>query len=409
MSYRRDYRYNTSRSDPNVSTSNEQIPLPIEMVYNSYRDALTVVDSESGDENYFQNGPNHFNRIYFKYPPEWQTSDIGEKIIGIRNMKFNVRKCCRLEFVLYIRKYRRDKFAELAKGLYPDDEPDDLDDDQIQAVVNRMNPEDIHVYKVEYINDIFDKIDDFIEDLYENVDDENIYNKLYGDILDSTESNDDKIDAIEQLDADKDNYDLMCLRNNIPFYLKRERDIKILEIIVDNIILLFKSPQNEFDEFYIDFMMTPLNNDVTYKKFYQWNDDKDEPLPYATMYPGELDEDDRFDFDTANYFNIGSTNPNRNSLKYITKFHRELELKNIMTNLDCEVVASFASQSNHNIIGRTNEIFNPIKYYKLLDNDDKFWIEFYDRNEIDVPVSFNDFVIFTMDVVFLQNRKLLYS
>lgn len=126
------------------------------------------------------------------------------------------------------------------------------------------------------------------------------------------------------------------------------------------------------------------------------------------MYPGELDNNDRFDFDTANYFNIGSTNPNRNSLEYVTKFRRELELKNIMTSLECEVAASFASQSNRNIIGRTNETFNPIKYYKLNDNDDKFWIEFYDRNEIDVPVKFNDFVTFTMEVVFLQNRKLLY-
>ena len=43
------------------------------------------------------------------------------------------------------------------------------------------------------------------------------------------------------------------------------------------------------------------------------------------------------------------------------------------------------------------------------DNDDKFWIEFYDRNEIDIPVAFNDFVMFTLDIVFLQNHKLLYS
>ena len=80
-----------------------------------------------------------------------------------------------------------------------------------------------------------------------------------------------------------------------------------------------------------------------------------------------------------------------------------------MTNLDCEVVASFASQSNHNLIGRTNEIFIPIKYYKLLDDDNTFWIEFYDRDNFKVPVAFNDNVVFTMDMVFLQHRKLLYS
>ena len=79
-----------------------------------------------------------------------------------------------------------------------------------------------------------------------------------------------------------------------------------------------------------------------------------------------------------------------------------------MNDLQCEVAASFATQSNHNLIGRTNEIFNPIKYYKLND-DDKFWIEFYDKNEVKIPLAINDNVVFTMDMVFLQNRKLLYS
>ena len=405
MSYRRDVRY-----DPNsgVRVDSEQIPLPIEMVYNSYIDAVTNVNNQSGDETYFHNGPKHFNRIYFKYPPEWRTSNVGEKIIGVRNMKFNVRKGYKLEFELYIRKYRQDKFDELAKGLYPDDELDYLDNNQIQDVVNRMNRDDVHVYRIEYVNDIFDNIDDFIKNLYEKIDYKNIYNNLREDIQNSEQTNNEKIAALEQLDADKDNYYLMCLRNDVPFYLKRD-DIDIKEMIIDNIMLSITSSPHNYKDFYFDFMITPFNIGSTYKKFYMWDDNKNEPLPYVVMNPGELDEDDQFDFDTANYFNIGNDNPNKNSIEYVTKFRRRLDLKNIISSLDCEVAASFASQSNRNIIGRTNEIFNPIKYYKLLDNDDKFWIEFYDRNEIDVPVTFNDFVMFTMDVVFLQNRKLLYS
>ena len=152
------------------------------------------------------------------------------------------------------------------------------------------------MYKIEYINDIYDNVNDFIDDLYEKIDDNNVYNMLRDKILNSKQSKD-----------------------------------------------------------------------------------------------------------------IGSTNPNRNSLLYVTKFHRELTFENIMTSLECEVAASFASQSNHNIIGRTNEIFQPIKYYKINDDDDKFWIEFYDRCNLKIPLSFNDKVTFTMDMVFLQNRKLLYS
>ena len=413
MSYRRDVRY-----DPNsgVRVDDEQIPLPIEMVYNSFTDAITNTDTITGEKSYYQNGPKHFNRIYFKYPPEWKTSNIGEKIIGVRNMKISIRKRMQLNFVLYIRKYRQDKFNELAKGLYPDDEPYDLDDDKIQNVVNRMNREDINTFSIVYTNDIFEDVNDFIEDLYYKIDRNNLYTMLLYRILDSEQSKDEKIAAIEQLDKDKDNYYLMCLRNDVPFYLYNNangfldvQDFVVNEEIGDKIMLSFGSTQNYFDEFYVDFLITSNNGDVTYKKFYQWDDEHNEPLPYSAMYPGDLDENDRFEFDTACYFNLGTTNPNRNSLEYVTKFHRELIFENIMTSLECEVAASFASQSNHNIIGRTNETFQPIKYYKLLDNDDKFWIEFYDRNEIDVPVTFNDFVMFTMDVVFLQNRKLLYN
>ena len=407
------------RTNPNYrrdAQADEQIPLPIEMVYNSFTDTITDVDSETGYKSYFKDNPKHFNRIYFKYPPEWKTSNVGEKIIGIRNMKISIRKRMQIEFTLYIRKYKQDKFNELASAIFPDNEIDDLDDDQIQDIVNRMSRRDIQVYRICYCNDIFDDVDDFINDLYDDIKENNIYNKLRDNILNSDDDKDTKIAALEQLDADKDNYYLMCLRNDIPFYLYNDvdgiydvSDLVVDEEIGDNIMLTFRSPQNNEDKFYVDVMITAVNNDETYKKFYEWDDNKDEPLPYVVMFPDTLDDSDRFDFDTACYFNIGTDNPRRNRLDYVTKFHRELTFHNVMTNLQCEVAASFASQSNHNLIGRTNEIYDPIKYYKINDNDDNFWIEFYDRNEISVPVAFNDYVMFTMDVVFLQNRKLLYS
>ena len=58
------------------------------MVYNSTVDALESKD-EDGYSIYFQNGNQHFNRIYFKYPLEWKTSNVGEKIIGIRRMNIH--------------------------------------------------------------------------------------------------------------------------------------------------------------------------------------------------------------------------------------------------------------------------------------------------------------------------------
>ena len=49
-----------------------------------------------------------------------------------------------------------------------------------------------------------------------------------------------------------------------------------------------------------------------------WDDNENELLPYTVVYPQELDENDRFSFDVAYFFNIGTSNPNRNNLEYVT-------------------------------------------------------------------------------------------
>ena len=403
MTYRRD------------ALVDESVPLPIETVYNSIKDAITTTSNDDKRTYYLTDSAADVNQLYFKYPPEWHTANVGEKIIGVRNMKINIRSKLRISFALYIRKYRQDKFNELAHALY--DDITHLTDEQIQNVVNRMDNDDCKVFKVRYCNDIFDSIDDFINDLFATIDDVSVYDKISNDILQSDQTKAAKIAALEQLKADADDYDLICLRNDVSFYLDRRNDIDIYTNIGNEVMLTIDSPLN--NDYYIDFMITADNDNNTYKKFYMWDLDNDEPLPYTVIDPGELDLNvyddddeilsDRFDFDTACYLHIGDNNPHRNSIRYITKFHRLITFKHVLSNLQCEVAASFANQSNHNLIGRTNETYTPIKYYKLNDNDDKFWIELYDRNEIDIPVAFEDFFVFTMDVVLLQNRKLLYS
>lgn len=77
------------------------------MVYNSFANAVTNVYSQSGDKSYFRNCDEHFNKIYFKYQPDWKKSDIGEMNIGILNMKISIKKCMQLEFMLYILKYKQ--------------------------------------------------------------------------------------------------------------------------------------------------------------------------------------------------------------------------------------------------------------------------------------------------------------
>ena len=440
MSYRRDV------------PQEEQVPLPIEMVYNSTVDAVSNID-EKGDETYFQNGIQHFNRIYFKYPPEWKTSNIGEKIIGIRRMNMH-RKTDTIRFNLYIRKYSWDPFNNKAIEMFGDKY--DLNDDQIQQVVNTMDETDIKVFKIPCHIRLTNDINDFADQVIEFANDNTLYRDLHREIVNSDKPKEEKIRALEALDRDRDNYDLMCLRNDIPFWLetshwntKNKQNIisnsndkhvigedLMFEIDVnddDGQYIKFKSIRNDRVEgcdYKLDFLITRADeafekstndeeeeeeefvddyDDYTYKKLYQWDEENDEPMPFSRERPEMLTKKDRFDSDTADFFNIGTSNPYRNRLDYVTKFHRALILKHITTDVQCEVAASFASQSNRNIIGRTNETFIPIKYYKVNDDDDKFWVELYDKDFIDIPVTFNDELVFTMDMVFLQNRKLLYS
>ncbi|KAK8889188.1 hypothetical protein M9Y10_033933 [Tritrichomonas musculus] len=75
----------------------DQVNLPLETTYNSSIDG--VVDDV------------YSNRIIFKYPPEWNTSNVNEKIIGIRNIN-KKRKHKTLIFILYVLKYKKETFDE---------------------------------------------------------------------------------------------------------------------------------------------------------------------------------------------------------------------------------------------------------------------------------------------------------
>ena len=140
MSYRRDIQ------------DNEQIPLPIETVYNSVIDSIKIKD-EHGNQKYFHNGDEYFNRIYFKYPPEWNTSNIGEKIIGIRNITTKWRDG-ELKFILYIRqideinltaKYCNIVDNKANKEIIKNLTPDEIDEIVIDNLKLR---EEIMLYKI---------------------------------------------------------------------------------------------------------------------------------------------------------------------------------------------------------------------------------------------------------------------
>ena len=54
-------------------------------VYNSITHSNKTKNEKEWQKN-FKDSDDHFNGIYFKHLPEWRVSNIGEKIIGSRNI-----------------------------------------------------------------------------------------------------------------------------------------------------------------------------------------------------------------------------------------------------------------------------------------------------------------------------------
>ena len=446
MSYRRD------------NTDDEHIPLPIETVYNSIVDSLRVKD-DYGTTKYYTDNPEHFNRIYFKYPAEWRTSNLGEKIIGVRHMSVKWRTGW-IDFIIYVRKYDSDTYDKLRNVITRVNKEicETLSEDEIhELVLDNLPNEYVRVYQIPIHIRVTsnDNWIDIVDHIRKAIDDHNLYNHLKEKIMDRKITPDQRTTLLKQLEDIKYDYESMLSKSNeligerIPFYLQSE-DVIVEDVFEDNQhILKIRSKDAGWFNIIrsVDLLITRSHSYdyeiYAYNNFYDGHRSKDY-IKHRINHEGQLipyeeepdiddeeeeeeeedwndepiDEDDikeqlydniKFDPYTASFFNIGSDNPFKNNIYKLYHYSDEHILKNILTDLECEVVASFATQSNHYLVGRTNEPFCPIKYYKLNHSDETFWIEFYDKNEIKIPLPINDNVVFTMDMVFLQNRKLLYS
>lgn len=408
MSYRRD------------AQQEEAIPLPLETVYCSEVNAL-IRDRNTTDGTTFDRfGVENFNKIFFKYPPEWKTADVGEKIIGIRKMTIHW-KDDDIKFMLYVRKYKH-FIPSSTDDVANQAEINDADDEELQEKMS-IFPIPIHVRisSNDTWNDIKEKIMSIINQ-------HNLYDYLYRTLRAQYSVPATLTPKLQQLDQIKDNYYAMLadsfnlIGEAIPFYLE-PGDIDIVKTIDNGLTSIqFVSPQNNEDrhDFFVDFMIAPLaphtrHQDATFNKLYEPNGRSKNP---SVLFPGDLNFDDDkspdlnkhdwFSLNTTDFFNIGYRKYS-NQVLYVLRFHRTLKLMNMMSDLECAVAASFANQTTNYVIGRTNEMFVPIKYYKLNSNDDKFWIGFYDRDVVNIPIAFNSSVVFTIDMVFLQNRKLIYD
>lgn len=417
----------------------QQTPLPIETAY--FLNDAVKVNTEGGKK--LMRDPNKFNRFYFNYPPEWKTSNTGEMIVGVRSM-WTLHKKREVSFLLYLRKYRKQKFYETAKTVYPDEYGNltfvefletYIDDDKIQTIINQMDLNDIIVAAFP-ITVLFETNESF-SDFHKNIETclsylTSLKNFLkYLITMSDDISSSIKLSMYQTFDKYTDE-ELACKYqwgfwfdqlNNKDNYFSNSKDMLMTGLYYDKTFFeRIYSPRNvnHLDPFYVDIMFA--KNGKTYYKRYQKmianeippNDSTEYLPPLKVIYnprsrldPIPIDESDKFDDDFNTVFNIGDQ-PHQNSLEYITKFHRNIILQNVYDRSTVKVHASFANQSNDYYVGNSHVYFNPIKYYKLNSKDDKFWIDFYSGRYHDCPVNIPDDEGFVLEMLFMQNQKLLY-
>ena len=432
-------------------------PIPTETAY-FLKDAAkfnyTEKDEKGRDVVKFKliRDKNKLNRYYFNYPPEWKTANVGEMIVGVRSM-WTMNKPREFYFNIFLRKYKKAKFNEALKKMDPRNERLSdkemhkivlgMSDKAIQQVIDEMDNKDIIVFPFNmYIslssNDNFNDMWNIInETLAAQTDLKRVVkNYVIANDVKINEGESDvekKLKYIQAVNKYNDNDELLFQYNRDLWFNQQlsnthnlfgtKKDVSINENYHDNELMeSFYSPCNidPTDPYYVDMLFVSDNN-TYYKKYLNMKSnekplDPDLPDFFAdNLYCGKsrndpepLTKDDEFKHHFNVMFNVGNE-PSQNNLDYITTYHRIISFKNVYNRKTLKVHASFANPSNNYYVGNSHVYFNPIKYYKLNSKDDKFWIEFYSGRQSSCPVNIPEDEGFVLEMLFMQNQKLLYT
>ena len=392
----------------------QRTPLPIESVF-TQEDVACNIDEHGNRKPIHDNI--HWNRYYFDYPPEWQTSETGEAIVGVRSILL-VKQSRQLEFNIHIRKYLKFGFLDRLKLEYPAkyrnlatvqqllDLPEDQQPthEEIEAVVRKLGSRQMNQLTIPIF--LSTEPDDRITDITANISDQitKYINRLdeptdkpkFVQVGDDDDGVDDDVVKILKGYPNEDitiNYE--DEEPGFPIYIESYRTKYCVNGDDD---------YNEGDDCFVDFMLTPLTStNRTLSKKYFPETFRLKPQEQQVEY----NDDDMFDMDFVDVFNIGNEPIDDNPYTNYLYFRRNHKFINVWDRTPCEVHASFANQSNHNYLGKSDVMFTPIKYYKLNARDNRFWIEFYDictKNPVKIPNHEG----FVMEMQFMQNDKLLY-
>ena len=417
---------------------NNQVPVPIE----------TAFFLEDGKQD-----SDKFNRYYFNFPADWCTANVGEKIIGVRNI-WLLPRTRKIEFTLDIIKYFRSDYDSIKKSnptysneniydeisierksqtsckiiswLTYDNDLRQLWKDVDDAVRQKAKVENVVLKKKN--KEILDQINTQIDDL----------SKQNSDITGQVASIDKMIaDLEEQLCNTTDASEIASIQQNIS--QARVNRVKYRKEIDD-----LNKQQNQLEK-ELNKLHAPLliqeneglrRRDVQMDGYYDYDNKHFTEIIYSPtndevdgqfyvdlrikfkFKPINAQQEDysyrRYDF--ADVMNIGFE-PNQNHpSKYMnnseneypmSKWMREIKFDNVWDRHSCKVYSSIAEQS-HGFIGTSQKDFDPIKYFKLNATDQRFWVEFYSGRHNNIPVKIPKNESFVIEMQFLPYNKMLY-
>ena len=333
----------------NNQYANQIIPLPTETALFS-NDG--VIDSEKKW------------RWWFTFPDSWTTSNIGERIIGIRCiwLMHNRRK---IQFVLRLQKYFYYDNGSGAAEVY---EPSM---NSLEVKITSWLPVDRDLREI-YI-DVVRQLKAAIIENEQKKDPEQI--SFYMDNATATRSD-------FQMDGLFEPY-----QNRLSFVEK-----------------MYCRDTHDYPEEQITTPSGEVLNCMTMCKFNINDYNDDFKLVFNLMTEEDVEQ--------------GIYNEGEKNLFPPDMFFDRFDFYDVWDRHSCKLFSGFAADANRGYIGNTSIYMNPIKYFKINSTDKKFYIDFYNSRNINCPSVIpyqNDATgkmimseQFIIEMQLMQNDKLLY-
>ena len=333
----------------NNQHSNSIIPIPTE----------TAVFSDDGvidDEKKW--------RWWFTFPDTWTTSNVGEKILGIRNIWLNQSRR-KLQYTLKLHKYLYYDNGAGAAEIY---EPSE---NYMEVKITSWLPIEKDLREI-YI-DVIAHLREAIIENEKYKDPEQISFEMPGS---PTTSRDFQMDGVFE-----------PYMNRVSFvekmYCRDTHDYPVVQI---------ETPGGE------------TLNCFTMCKFSISDYNDDFKLVFNLMTDEEVEQ--------------GIYRPGEKNLFPRDTFVTDFSFYDVWDRHSCKLFSSFAADSNRGYIGNSTVDMIPIKYFKLNSTDKKFYIDFYNSRNINCPsvIPYQNSPggqklmneQFLMEIQLMQNDKLLY-